>query len=80
MGVIETRTFKSGNSVALRLPKELGYSADEVVLIDARGKDLHITPKPKLMPRELVERLRQLPRPKLVQKREPIIFPERRGL
>ena len=45
MGMIETRTFKSGNSVAVRLPKEFGYTADIAVTIEQDGTALVVRPK-----------------------------------
>lgn len=45
MAMIETRTFKSGNSVAVRLPKEFGYTADIAVTIERDGTALVVRPK-----------------------------------
>lgn len=42
MGVLETKTFKSGNSVALRLPKALAIGPDERMLIEQNGDTLTI--------------------------------------
>jgi antitoxin VapB len=85
MGAHETRTFKSGNSVALRLPKSLAIGPDERMLIEQNGDVLTVRrvkdpaeEKRKLM--ELVEALKAIGRPGEVQKREPIEFPERPGL
>ena len=78
---IESRTFKSGNSVAVRLPKELAIDAGTEVVIRKDGNRLTITPKPKGTMAELVERLRAIgPPPGPKAKREKIIFPKRRGL
>lgn len=44
MGVIDTRTFKSGNSIAVRLPRELGYAENEAIRIENDGKVLTIRP------------------------------------
>jgi antitoxin VapB len=81
----ETRTFKSGNSVALRLPKSLAIGPDERMLIEQNGDVLTVRrlkdpaeEKRKLL--ELVEALRKLPAPGEVEKREPIEFPDRPGL
>ena len=85
MGVIETRTFKSGNSVAIRLPKELGFAADMAVTIERVGNELKIKPlvdpveeKRKLS--ELVAALRAIGPVGEIETREPIEFPERHGL
>jgi antitoxin VapB len=88
MGVIQTKAFKSGNSVAVRLPKELGIEAGTPLTIEPNGKGVIIQPavdpdeeKRKLS--ELVARIREIwadceDRP--ISKREPIEFPERPGL
>lgn len=85
MSAHETRTFKSGNSVALRLPKGLAIGPDEKMLIEQNGDVLTVRrlkdpaeEKRKLI--ELVEALRALPRPQEVERREPIEFPDRPGL
>lgn len=80
MGVIRTKAFKSGNSVAVRLPKELGISAGDELLIEQNGSGATITRKPKMTTREMIAALRKLPRPSKIQEREPIEFPERPGL
>ena len=85
MGVIETRTFKSGNSVAVRLPTELGFAADVAVTIERVGNELKIRPlvdpveeKRKLS--ELVAALRAIGPVGEIETREPIEFPDRPGL
>ena len=85
MGAHETRTFKSGNSVALRLPKSLAIGPNERMLIEQNGDVLTVRrlkdpAEEKRKLRELVETLRSLPHPPEVEKREPIEFPERPGL
>ena len=80
-----TRTFKSGNSVAVRLPKgfqipdgmdvELDKNGDTVTLRLARDPA-----KERARMLEMLDDLAALPRPTSVEKREPILFPERRGL
>jgi antitoxin VapB len=80
MSIAFSRTFRSGNSEAVRLPKEVAFGADLEVEIIRSGDVLTIRPRPKMTPRELVEALRKLPKPERVQEREPIEFPERPGL
>lgn len=78
---VDSKTFRSGNSVAVRLPRELAFETDTEVTIRKVGNTLTITPKPKKTMAEFIARLREIgppPGPKL--KREKIIFPKRPGL
>ncbi len=86
MGLHETRTFKSGNSVALRLPKGLGVPADERMVIEQNGDVLTVRravnpaeEKRKLM--QLLADLEAIGRPDDgVQARPDFEAPERPGL
>lgn len=85
MSAHETRTFKSGNSVALRLPKGLAIGPDEKMLIEQNGDVLTIRrlKDPAEETRKLkalVADLREIGRPPDVQARDPFDFPERPGL
>ena len=76
MGAI-TKTFKSGNSVAVRLPKELGIAEGTELEIQETGSGWLLRRKPKYTGRDLVEALDKLPKAGKPWKRERIIFPER---
>jgi antitoxin VapB len=76
MGVV-TKTFKSGNSVAVRLPKELGVPEGLELEIEEMGSGWLLRRKPKHTGRDLVEALAKLPKPDKPWKRERIIFPKR---
>ena len=83
MTEVDSKTFKSGNSEAVRLPKEVAFGANVEVTIRKVGDTLEITPKAKrrLTPAELVAELRAIgtpPGPKF--KRQRIIPPKRAGL
>ena len=89
MGAIETRTFKSGNSVAVRLPKSFGLPAGTAVTMEQVGDTVTVRPavdvaqeKRKLA--ELVERLHDIwgdkSRPPFDPEKERVTFPERPGL
>jgi antitoxin VapB len=81
MKIAHTRTFKSGNSEAVRLPKEMGFGVGSKVQLIDNGDSITIRrPRPTMTPKELIEALDKLPKPKTVQVREPIEFPERRGV
>ena len=86
---VETRTFKSGNSVAVRIPKELGFEAGTEVTIRRIGNRLEIAPlldpaQERQALRDMLDEIRAIweeaggpPEP---QRREPIEFPDRPGL
>ena len=80
---LDGKTFKSGNSVALRLPRELGFGEGVEVTLRKVGDTLEVTPKAKrrITPAELVAELRALGRPPgpRIGRLKPI-FPNRRGL
>jgi antitoxin VapB len=77
MGAI-TKAFKSGNSVAVRLPKELGITEGTELQFDARADGWLIRRKPKYTGHDLVEALAKVPVPKTKMKRIRIEFPKRR--
>lgn len=76
MGAV-TKTFKSGNSVAVRLPKELGIAEGTEIEFEARAEGWLLRQKPTKTGRDLVEALAKLPKPSKPWKRERIIFPKR---
>lgn len=78
MGVV-TKTFRAGNSEAVRLPKELGFGEGVEVELTRQGDTIVIRRK-QLTGKELVEALDRLPKPTSVQKRQKILFPKRPGL
>lgn len=78
--IAHTKTFKSGNSVAVRLPKELGLAAGLDVEISRNGDTITIRRKSHFTGSDLIKALDALPRPDRVMEREPIDFPERPGL
>jgi antitoxin VapB len=77
---VDSKTFKSGNSEALRLPKEVAFGSDVEVTIRKVGETLTVTPKRKKTVAGLIAALERLPKPDKPWKRERIIFPKRRGL
>jgi antitoxin VapB len=79
MGVL-AKTFKSGNSVAVRLPKELGIPEGLDLEIEETGTGWFLRRKPTQNGNDLVEALEKLPKLTKPFKRERIIFPKRRGL
>lgn len=80
----QTKTFRSGNSIALRLPKALEVGPGERMMVSRHGNVLTARladdPDEKQRKfREMIEDLAAMPKPRSVQKREPIEWPERRG-
>lgn len=75
---VDSKTFKSGNSEALRLPKEVAFGPDVEVTIRKVGATLTVTPKSKKTVSELIEALEKLPKPKRRMKRVRIEFPKRK--
>ena len=87
-GTVHTRTFKSGNSIAVRLPKALGIGPDETFAISRHGDTVTARRIPSDVEeaerlarfRSMLEALKALPRPPAVEDREPFEFPDRPGL
>ena len=79
--VAHSRTFRSGNSVAVRIPREFGFAENVDVEISGDGEAIMIRRKPKMTTKELVARLREIGPPRDgVQPREPFEWPDRPGL
>lgn len=79
MQVVRTKTFKSGNSEAVRLPKGFGFGIDEELEIKREGDAVILRPVRTRMAR-LVEELRRLPKPSTFVGRDTEEIPERPGL
>jgi antitoxin VapB len=76
MEAVTTRTFRSGNSEAVRLPKDIGFGPGTEVEIVRVGNEIIIRPKrPSIA--DMIETLRKLPKPTTPWVIEPIEFPER---
>ncbi|HVL77741.1 MAG TPA: hypothetical protein VM346_00475 [Sphingomicrobium sp.] len=80
MDVYRSKIFRTGNSDALRLPKEISPGPGVEVEITTTGNLWTVRPKSNRTPKELVEALRKLPKPNAVQKRDRILAPKRPGL
>jgi antitoxin VapB len=80
MNMITTKPFRSGNSEAIRLPKHMAFGPDTEVEISKHGDIVTIRPKPKQSIKQMIAKLRALPKPDYVQVREPFEAPERDGL
>lgn len=79
MATVTSKVFRSGNSEAVRLPKDVAFGKDIEVTIVRSGDVLTIYPKrPSL--EEMFAKLESLPKPDQVQERDEIIWPDRSGL
>jgi antitoxin VapB len=79
MGIADSRTFRSGNSEAVRLPRDVAFGREVEVTIVRSGDVLTIYPsRPTLG--DLVKRLADLPKPAQVEVRDEEALPEPPGL
>jgi antitoxin VapB len=76
MAVHRSRTFRSGNSKAIRLPKDIAFGDDVEVIIARSGEVLTIDRVPATVA-EMIERLRALPALPGVERRDTDELPER---
>jgi antitoxin VapB len=79
MTIASSRIFRSGNSEAVRLPKDVAFGEEMEVTIVRSGDVLTIYPKRASL-QEMVARLRSLPGPGDVQTRDDDVVPDRPGL
>jgi antitoxin VapB len=79
MAVANSRTFRSGNSEAVRLPRNVAFGGEVEVTIVRSGDVLTIYPARKPIG-ELVKQLTELPRPSEIEARDDEVLPERSGL
>ena len=79
MGVARSKTFRSGNSEAVRLPREVAFGREVELTIVRSGDVLTIYPaRPSID--AMLKRLAELPRPDQVEVRDQEPLPERPGL
>ena len=79
MAVTRVRTFRSGNSEAVRLPKDIAFGED-VELVAVRSGDVLTLYPSSLSIAEMVRRLAALPAPPTIEERDDIELPEPAGL
>lgn len=79
MARARSRTFRSGNSEALRLPKDVAFGEDVELVIVRSGDVMTIYPAALSVP-EMVARLGELPAPPYIERRDDDEIPERDGL
>jgi antitoxin VapB len=79
MTVVTGRIFRSGNSEAVRLPKDVAFGREMDVTIVRSGDVLTIYPK-RVSLAKMIAKLRELPAPGEIEVRDADIFPDRPGL
>lgn len=77
MGIYETKTFRSGNSEAVRIPKDIAFGEGVEVVIERVGDGVVIRRKRKQDLKAMVQRLRELGAPDVPMVREEIEVPDR---
>jgi antitoxin VapB len=79
MTIARTRTFRSGNSEAVRLPKDVAFGEDVELVIVRSGDVMTIYPAETTIT-EMIDQLRALPAPPEIERRDDDPLPERAGL
>ena len=79
MSIARSRTFRSGNSEAVRLPRDVAFGTD-VELVLVRSGDVLTIYQPIDTISTMVDRLRSLPNPRAIERRAADTVPEREGL
>lgn len=79
MTIAKSKTFRSGNSEAARLPKDVAFG-DDIELVVVRSGDVVTLYPAKISLQEMAKRLAALPAPPTIEKRDQEELPERPGL
>jgi antitoxin VapB len=77
MKIVQSKTFRSGNSVAVRLPRELGFGVGVDIEMVQDGGEVVIRRRAHSSGKDLADALNALPKPRRSLVRQPIEFPER---
>lgn len=77
--IVRTRTFRSGNSEAVRLPRDVAYGDGVELVIVRSGDVMTIYPATISIP-EMIKQLQRLPKPPTIEQRDVEELPERPGL
>lgn len=79
MTIARSRTFRSGNSEAIRLPRDVAFGENVDLVIVRSGDVMTIYPAATTIP-AMIARLRALPAPPNIEQRDEEEIPERKGL
>ena len=77
--IARSKTFRSGNSQAIRLPRDVAFGDDVELVIVRTGDVMTIYPAATTIP-EMLARLRALPAPTEIEQRDDEDLPERPDL
>lgn len=69
MTTTRTRTFRSGDSEAIRLPEDVAFGEDVELVIVRSGVVMTIYPAATSIP-AMIERLKSLPAPPTIERRD----------
>ena len=79
VSVARSRTFRSGNSEAIRLPKDVAYGEDVELVLVRSGDVMTIYPAATTIP-EMIAQLNALPAVREIEQRDIDAIPERQGM
>jgi antitoxin VapB len=79
MGIARSRTFRSGNSEAIRLPKDVAFGDDVELVLVRSGDVMTIYPAAITIP-AMLDRLAKLPAVEAIETRDVDVIPEQPGL
>jgi antitoxin VapB len=79
MPIARSRTFRSGNSEAIRLPRDVAFGENVELVIVRSGDVMTIYPAAMSIP-AMIKRLRSLPAPPTIERRDDEELPERARL
>jgi antitoxin VapB len=79
MTIARTRTFRSGNSEAVRLPKEIAFGENVELVVVRSGDVVTLYPAERSLS-EMIALLKAMPIPPAVEQRDEDEIPERPGL
>ncbi len=79
MKIVHGKTFRSGNSEAVRLPKDVGFGIGVDIEIIRNGDDVVIRRRDHATGKDLADALNALPKPSKPMIRQPVEWPERHG-
>ena len=79
MTIARTRTFRSGNSEALRLPKDVAFGDDVELVLVRSGNVMTIYPAATTIT-AMLEQLKTMPAPRAIECRDDEPLADREGL